>query len=90
MTAEPRAPDSKAARGEACRVSALRHGGSATLIDAACLGYDVIMLTDASATTSPAYCHDATVYNTRQWFGLTASTPDLLNALAAATEENAE
>jgi nicotinamidase-related amidase len=53
----------------------------ATLIDAACLGYDVVLLTDASATTSPAYCHDATIYNTRQCFGFTASTPDLLDAL---------
>jgi nicotinamidase-related amidase len=58
----------------------------ATLIDAACLGYDVVMLTDASATTSPSYCHDATVYNTRQCFGFTASTPDLLDALTAAKE----
>jgi ureidoacrylate peracid hydrolase len=56
----------------------------ATLIDAACLGYDVVMLTDASATTSPSYCHDATVYNVRQCYGFTASTPDLLDALAAA------
>jgi ureidoacrylate peracid hydrolase len=52
----------------------------ATLIDAACLGYDVIMLTDASATTSPAYCHDAAVYNTRQCFGFTAETAELLAA----------
>nr|WTB28211.1 cysteine hydrolase [Streptomyces sp. NBC_00830]WTB35870.1 cysteine hydrolase [Streptomyces sp. NBC_00830] len=55
----------------------------ATLIDAACLGYDVVMLTDASATTSPSYCHEATVYNVRQCYGFTASTPDLLDALAA-------
>jgi nicotinamidase-related amidase len=54
----------------------------ATLIDAACLGYDVVMLTDASATTSPRYCHDATIYNTRQCFGFTATTLDLLDALA--------
>ena len=60
----------------------------ATLIDAACLGYDVIMLTDASATTSPSYCHDATIYNIRQCFGFTALTPDLLDALAAATKED--
>ncbi|MFC5825923.1 cysteine hydrolase family protein [Nonomuraea insulae] len=59
----------------------------ATLIDAACLGYDVIMLTDASATTSPSYCHDATVYNVRQCYGFTASTPDLLAAL---TKEDTE
>ena len=57
----------------------------ATLIDAACLGYDVVMLTDASATTSPPYCHDATIYNTRQCFGFTATTPALISALTPAT-----
>ncbi|MGP2438393.1 cysteine hydrolase family protein [Streptomyces sp. JW3] len=56
----------------------------ATLVDAACLGYDVVLLTDASATTSPAYCHDATLYNVRQCYGFTATTPDLLAALAGA------
>jgi ureidoacrylate peracid hydrolase len=60
----------------------------ATLIDAACLGYDVVLLTDAAATTSPGYCHDATVYNTRQCFGFTTSTSDWIEALAnAVTEE---
>ena len=59
----------------------------ATLIDAACAGYDVVLLTDASATTSPSYCHDATVHNTRQCFGFTTSTPDLLDALATAPTE---
>jgi ureidoacrylate peracid hydrolase len=53
----------------------------ATLIDAACLGYDVVLLTDASATTSPAYCHEATIYNTRQCFGFTTTAPQLLAAL---------
>lgn len=54
----------------------------ATLIDAACLGYDVVLLTDASATTSPSYCHEATIYNTRQCFGFTATTAGTLAALA--------
>jgi nicotinamidase-related amidase len=54
----------------------------ATLIDAACLGYDVVLLTDASATTSPSYCHEATIYNTRQCFGFTATTAEALTALA--------
>jgi nicotinamidase-related amidase len=58
--------------------------GYATLVDAACLGYDVVLLTDASATTSPSYCHDATLYNVRQCYGFTATTPDLLAALAGA------
>jgi ureidoacrylate peracid hydrolase len=52
----------------------------ATLIDAACLGYDVILLEDCSATTSPAYCWDATIYNVRQCFGFTATAADLVAA----------
>ena len=54
----------------------------ATLIDAACAGYDVVLLTDASATTSPGYCHEATIYNTRQCFGFTTETDAVLAALA--------
>lgn len=71
------------------RVDTLLFGGVnsdqcvyATLIDAACLGYDVVLLTDASATTSPAYCHEATIYNTRQCFGFTATAAHALTALA--------
>jgi ureidoacrylate peracid hydrolase len=54
----------------------------ATLVDAASLGYDVVLVEDASATTSPAFCHDATVYNTRQCYGFTARTADVAAALA--------
>lgn len=53
----------------------------ATLMDAACLGYDVVMLDDATATTSPSFCWDATVYNVRQCFGFTARLADLVTAL---------
>jgi ureidoacrylate peracid hydrolase len=56
----------------------------ATLIDAACVGYDCVLLTDASATTSPPYCTEATVYNVRQCFGFTATAEDLIPALAGA------
>ena len=52
----------------------------ATLVDAACIGYDVVMLEDASATTSPAFCWDATVYNVRQCFGFTARLADITAA----------
>lgn len=45
----------------------------ATLVDAACLGYDVVLLTDAVATTSPGFCMDATVYNVRQCYGFTTT-----------------
>jgi nicotinamidase-related amidase len=54
----------------------------ATLVDAACAGYDVVMLEDCSATTSPSFCWDATVYNVRQCFGFTAIGDDLVAALA--------
>jgi len=53
----------------------------ATLMDAACLGYDVVMLDDATATTSPPFCWDATVYNVRQCFGFTARLGNLVAAL---------
>jgi nicotinamidase-related amidase len=53
----------------------------ATLSDAACAGYDVVMLEDAVATTSPEFCMRATVYNVRQCFGFTALGADLLAAL---------
>jgi nicotinamidase-related amidase len=56
----------------------------ATLIDAACIGYDVVMLTDAVATTSPEFCLDATIYNVRQCFGFTAESTALLEAMSAA------
>lgn len=56
----------------------------ATLTDAACLGYDVIMLEDAVATTSPSYCMSATVYNVRQCYGFTAH----LDALVTGIEES--
>jgi hypothetical protein len=39
------------------------------------------MLEDAVATTSPAFCMEATVYNVRQCFGFTALSSDLLAAL---------
>lgn len=53
-----------------------------TLQDANFLGYDCLLLEDCSATTSPAYCMDATLYNVRQCFGFTLRSPDLLEALS--------
>ncbi len=53
----------------------------ATLVDAACIGYDVVLLEDCSATTSPPFCWEATVYNVRQCFGFTAQAADLVAAL---------
>ena len=53
----------------------------ATLMDAANLGYDVIMVEDAVGTTSPAYCMDATVYNVRQCFGFTTTSGAITEGL---------
>ena len=40
-----------------------------TLADANFLGYDTIMIEDCTATTSPDFCWQATLYNVRQIFG---------------------
>jgi len=53
----------------------------ATLTDAACLGYDVVLVEDLCATTSPEFCTAATVYNVRQVFGFTTTSAELLAGL---------
>ncbi len=50
----------------------------ATLMDANFAGYDTILLEDASATTSPEYCWQATLYNVRQCFGFTTLSTEFL------------
>ena len=45
-----------------------------TLADANFLGYDTLLVEDATATTSPAFCLEATLYNVRQIFGFTVRT----------------
>ncbi|HYZ54940.1 MAG TPA: isochorismatase family cysteine hydrolase [Streptosporangiaceae bacterium] len=58
----------------------------ATLTDAACLGYDAVLLEDAVGTTSPGYCLKATLYNVRQCFGFTARTAAIGAAAALCAE----
>ncbi|GIJ28768.1 peroxyureidoacrylate/ureidoacrylate amidohydrolase RutB [Micromonospora qiuiae] len=53
----------------------------ATLTDAACLGYDAVLLEDAVGTTSPEYCMQATLYNVRRCYGFTATAAGLVTAL---------
>ena len=50
----------------------------ATLMDANFLGYDCVLLEDCTATTSPTFCWDATLYNVRQCFGFTAQSTEFL------------
>ncbi len=54
-----------------------------TLQDANFLGYDCILLEDCVATTSPDFCLQATLYNTRQCFGFVADSGAVLAALRA-------
>ncbi len=52
-----------------------------TLQDANFLGYDCLLLRDCTATTSPDYCFQATVYNVNQCFGFTTDSATLIAAL---------
>lgn len=53
----------------------------ATLQDANFLGYDCILLSDCTATTSPSFCWDATLYNVNQCFGFVTDSAALFKAL---------
>ena len=55
----------------------------ATLIDASCAGYDCLLVEDGSATSSPAFCTEATLYNVKQCFGFVVRSGDLIEALPA-------
>ena len=52
-----------------------------TLQDANFLGYDCILLKDCTATTSPEFCMEATLYNVKQCFGFVSDSQALLDAL---------
>lgn len=55
----------------------------ATLMDANFLGYDTILVEDCSATTSPDYCMQATLYNVRTCFGCVVDSAAVLKALGS-------
>ncbi len=52
-----------------------------TLQDANFRGYDCLLLEDCSATTSPDYCRDATLYNVQQCFGFVVNSAQLQQQL---------
>jgi nicotinamidase-related amidase len=56
-----------------------------TLQDANFRGYDCLLLKDCSATTSPEYCMQATLYNTRQCFGFVLDSRVIAAALTEGT-----
>lgn len=53
-----------------------------TLMDASFHGYDTVLLEDCTATSSPDFCLQATLFNVRFCFGFTATTESLVKALA--------
>lgn len=53
-----------------------------TLQDANFLGYDCVLVKDCTATTSPDYCWQATIYNVKQCFGFVTDSDAILDALA--------
>ncbi len=73
------------------RVQTLLFGGvnldqcvMCTLQDANFLGYDCLLVEDCAATTSPAFCTAATLYNIRRCFGFVTDGPALLAGLEQA------
>ena len=53
-----------------------------SLTDANFLGYGCILLEDCCATTSPAFCAEATIWNVKKCFGFVSDSTRLLAALA--------
>jgi nicotinamidase-related amidase len=54
-----------------------------TLMDANFLGYDTVLLEDCTATSSPDFCLQATLFNVRFCFGFTIRSADLVATLQA-------
>ena len=52
-----------------------------TLTDANFLGYGCVLLEDCCATTSPAFCTEATLWNVRKCFGFVSDSTALLESL---------
>ncbi|GAA2466421.1 isochorismatase family cysteine hydrolase [Streptomyces macrosporus] len=58
----------------------------ATLTDAACLGYDAVLLEDGVSTTSPEFCMRATLYNVERCFGFVSRGADIAAAASGGAE----
>ena len=52
-----------------------------TLQDANFLGYGCVLVDDCSATTSPDYCRQATIFNVKKCFGFVTGSAQILAAL---------
>jgi nicotinamidase-related amidase len=54
-----------------------------TLEDASFLGYDTVLVEDASATTSPDYCVQSVLYNVKLLFGFVTTSAAVTAAITA-------
>jgi nicotinamidase-related amidase len=54
-----------------------------TLTDANFLGYGCVLIEDCCATSSPAFCTEATLWNVRKCFGFVANSGDVIRGLEA-------
>lgn len=57
-----------------------------SLTDANFLGYGCVLLSDCCATSSPAFCTEATIWNVKKCFGFVSDSTRLLSALASPRE----
>ncbi len=57
-----------------------------TLQDANFLGYDCLLIEDCTATTSPQFCLQATLYNVKQCFGFVTDSAQLLAGIQSSTK----
>jgi nicotinamidase-related amidase len=53
-----------------------------TLEDASFLGYDTILVEDCTATTSPSFCVEATLYNVKLLFGFVTRSKVIVDGLS--------
>ncbi|SHG25723.1 Nicotinamidase-related amidase [Kaistia soli DSM 19436] len=53
-----------------------------TLEDASFLGYDVVLIEDCTATTSPRFCVEAVLYNVKLLFGFVTRSEAVIEALS--------
>jgi nicotinamidase-related amidase len=58
-----------------------------TLQDAYCIGYDCVLLTDCTATTSPEGAYESVLYNVERSYGFLTTSNQLCESTTKLTEE---
>jgi len=52
-----------------------------SLTDAHFLGYNCVLVEDCCGTTSPDFCHEASLWNVKKCFGFVTKSGDVISAL---------